>query len=138
MDVFGYGTEEGSRPLMSPAICFICENSPTQEAERVIDTTREFNPECLTRLSGRKYVCEGCATEMGRAMGQVSVRQYEEVVAELRSMEDITISLAEKLDAARDEQHVVVDAKELFAKLEELTKKPPARTNKIVQDTVAP
>jgi len=94
---------------MSPAICFICENSPTQEAERVIDTTREFNPECLTRLSGRKYVCEGCATEMGRAMGQVSYESFVDLTEQAAESAVEVEGLKAEVEQLKNEQHVVVD-----------------------------
>lgn len=108
MDVFGKGTDEPSRPLLSPAVCFICENSPSQDAHRVIDTRREFNPEALTRLSGRKYICEPCATEMGGAMGLVSPEQYSRVRDERdATMGDLVVVSAKLARAEESQVHVV-------------------------------
>lgn len=65
------GDKQNPVPLLAPAICFICEHSPTQQAgERLIDTERTFMPMGPpTRLNGRKYVCDNCVKEMGRIIG---------------------------------------------------------------------
>jgi hypothetical protein len=136
MDVFGRGTGEPSRPLLNPGICFICENSPSQEEIKVIDTRREFNPNCLTKLSGRKYVCESCATEMGQAVGMVSRDEHLDTVAEVEDLESSLGRVNARLDEAVSSQHRVVSFDELKPGIEsivsetvrtELAKKVPAR-----------
>lgn len=130
MDVFGKGTDEPSRPLLSPAVCFICENNPSQEEHRVIDTRREFNPEALTRLSGRKYICEPCATEMGSAMGMVSATDYTAVVDDLRLSELNELQLISELDAERDLKVRVVAAAEVAEAVGEMLREELAKTVK--------
>lgn len=143
MDVFGYGTDEVSRPLLSPAICFICENSPTQEAQKVIDTTREFNPECLTRLSGRKYVCGACAEELGKAVGMVSQAQFATVEQMLIETSASVVALNDQVEEALATQTRVVSTDEIADAVSEViraelakqvVKKPTAAKPKVAPD----
>jgi hypothetical protein len=54
---------------LAPSICFICEGAPA--TERAIDTGRSFITHVPTKLTGRKYICESCAREFGKAIGLV-------------------------------------------------------------------
>jgi hypothetical protein len=89
----------------------------------VIDTHREFNPEVGTRLSGRKYICEPCASEMGQAVGLVTSVEYLGVGWKLAQAEERIALLEGDLALALNEQHKVMDADEfaaqMFEKLEE-------------------
>lgn len=118
MDVFGRGTEEGSRPLLPPGECWICEQSPTQEAIRVIDTRRNARPGGpLVHESVRKYICEDCVTELGQALGMVKADEY----ALLQSIADSAIEQRDRAEAALAEaesnQTKVVDVREVTGAL---------------------
>jgi hypothetical protein len=76
LDVFGKGIE--IRPLKAPGICFICEATPVQDSERVINTMRIFSPGPLTNLNGTKYVCESCAHDLGVSIGLVDPEVHQE------------------------------------------------------------
>lgn len=118
MDVFGKGTDEPSRPLLPPGMCWICDSSPTQEAEKVIDTRRNARPGGPTvHESVRKYICEGCARDMGKAMGMVDGEKYADAVAEVGALERALLDARAKLVEALDSQMRVVSADELTAKL---------------------
>lgn len=123
MDVFGYGTEEGTRPLLPPGTCWICENSPQQEAMKVIDTRRNSRPENRGQ-SERKYVCEPCAKELGAAVGQVSAEEYE-TLAKTSEQHSITAeNMRAAWESASAQQTRVVEADAIFAYLEELKNAP--------------
>lgn len=101
MDVFGKGTAEPSRPLLPPGTCWICDNSPTQSEEKVIDTRRNSRAGGIqSHESVRKYICESCAREHGAAIGMVSPEEYAEAEAAIRDKDFELIALRERLEAA--------------------------------------
>lgn len=127
MDVFGKGTDEPSRPLLPPGTCWICSNSPQQEAVKVIDTrrnTRAAGPQ--SHASTRIYVCEPCVVELGEAMGLVKRDEYESAVDKLRDADLELSRVRNDLEEARASQVRVVDAKELLDRLDKLVAKPKA------------
>lgn len=133
MDVFGKGTIEGTRPLLPPGTCWVCEQSPSQEAERVIDTRRNSRAGgSLSHESVRKYICESCATEMGGAMGMVSADEHAEVVAESTRQTYDLAALHDRLQVAESAQVKVAPVEEFLSVLrEELAAlKPKPRTTK--------
>jgi len=92
---------------------------------KVIDTRRNTRAGgALSHLSNRIYICEPCAREMGGAMGQVSPEVYDRAVEALHESEQRESTLETALANALAQQHQVVDARELFAKLDELKKVP--------------
>lgn len=116
MDVFGYGTDEPSRPLLPPGLCWICDNSPTQSAEKVIDTRRNSRPgPHAIHTTERKYVCGGCATDLGKAVGMVPGDDLRAVARDLHAAEDRAAHLAADLAAARESQTRVVPADDIAA-----------------------
>lgn len=116
MDVFGKGTDEPSRPLLPPGTCWICDSSPTQEAEKVIDTRRNARPGGPTvHESVRKYICEGCAVELGLAVGMVPSEEHAELKQAHADAEFDAIALRERLEAAEAGQLKVVDVREVTA-----------------------
>lgn len=112
MDVFGYGTDEPSRPLLPPGTCWICDQSPQQEAMKVIDTRRNSRAE-KNGISERKYICEPCAVEMGKAMGQVSAEVYEDQRRALAESQDLIVHISQQRDDARSSQTQVVSVDSL-------------------------
>ena len=139
MDVFGFGTEEGSRPLLPPGLCWVCDNSPTQEAEKVIDTRRNSRPgPHAIHTTERKYVCESCAKELGKAIGLIGRDEFDKVVDELRDASLERDRLQARLERAESEQVRVIGADEVAAlideKLSALKPKPAARTKAAVAE----
>jgi hypothetical protein len=131
MDVFGKGTAEPSRPLLPPGECWICEQSPTQSVQRVIDTRRNTRAGgALSHESVRKYVCESCAVEMGAAMGMVPEAQYDEAIAAGRKLEAEVAELQGELALAQNAQTRVVSVDELETALAALKPKPAPRARK--------
>lgn len=137
MDVFGKGTDEPSRPLLSPGVCWICEQSPIQEEYRVIDTRRNTQAGgSMSHLSNRKYICEPCALEMGGAMGMVPAERAAVLETEVRQLAADNVSLASQLETARAQQPRVLTVADVEASLSsvvsetvraELAKKVPAK-----------
>ncbi len=114
MEIFGKGTVYGTRPLLEPGVCWICDQSPIQEEFRVIDTMRNARPGGpMTHQSVRKYICEPCAREMGAAMGMVHEDEHAAVEAELADTRESLDRVNEKLDAARKSQVRVIAADEI-------------------------
>lgn len=114
MDVFGAGTEEGSRPLLPPGLCWICDQSPTQEAIKVIDTRRNARPGGpLVHESVRKYICEDCIVELGHAIGMVSADKYHNALTYHEIASKRVRDLEDELAEARSQQTRVVDPDEL-------------------------
>lgn len=71
-------------PLKSPNLCTLCEQWPNPDSgEIVIDTLRDFEVGVITRLSGRKYICYGCAADIAETVGFVSGAVYHESIKEL-------------------------------------------------------
>lgn len=116
MDVFGYGTDEPTRPLLPPGLCWICENSPQQEAMKVIDTRRNSRPENRGQ-SERKYVCEPCAKELGQAVGQVSAEEHLRLTSEHAQLSNDLESALDRLRVAELGQPVVVDIDQVIEAL---------------------
>jgi hypothetical protein len=114
MDVFGRGTDEPSRPLLPPGICWICENSPQQEGMKVIDTRRNARAGgSMSHEAVRKYICEPCARECGSAVGMVTPEEYAEAEAEIKDQSFTLIALNERLEAAEAGQVKVVSVKDI-------------------------
>lgn len=99
------------RPLLAPAVCFICEASPDG---KWVDCVRDWEPNGFTHLNGRKYLCEGCITQAGKAIGLVEPEVYEAACenkdAALNRADDLAIRLASFEDFAK----AVEIVKELF------------------------
>jgi hypothetical protein len=110
--------------LLTPAICFLCENSPQQEAMKVVDTRREFNPQGLSALSGRKYFCQGCCEDLGAAMGMVKKEELLVERAYRIEAEAQVVELEGELIDARTQQNRVVAVDEISDYLNSLTNKP--------------
>lgn len=110
LDVFGAGIEV--RPLKEPGICFICEATPQQDVERVVNTMRYFTPGPITKLSGTKYVCEGCATDLGKSMGLVDRDQYDDVCDLVSSLTQEIIEKDRKLSALESLQAAIAELKQ--------------------------
>lgn len=119
IDVFGFGTDEPTRPLLPPGLCWICENSPQQEAMKVIDTRRNSRPENRGQ-SERKYVCEPCAKELGAAVGQVSAEHAAHTGSVLQDFADENQRLRNDLAYAQTQQHKVVDPAAVAAELRDI------------------
>ena len=112
--IFGKGTEHGTRPLLPPGVCWICDQSPIQEEYRVIDTHRNARPGGpQVHESVRKYICEPCAREMGAAMGMVDGDEHAVVVENRDHLSDQLIQAYRDLDDARASQTRVVIADEI-------------------------
>lgn len=123
MDVFGYGTEEGSRPLLPPGTCWICDQSPQQEAMKVIDTRRNSRAGGVSHgASERKYICQPCAEEMGKAMGQVSESDHQAVVGVATELQQTVSDLRYELEQTQGQQTRVVEANDLKRMLAEAVK----------------
>ena len=122
IDVFGKGTAEPSRPLLPPGICWVCSNSPQQEAMKVIDTRRNTQAGgTLSHASNRIYVCEPCIDQLAGALGFVPRDEYESVVDKLRDS-DLELSRVQTdLREAQSSQVRVVSADDVLAKLDKLT-----------------
>lgn len=102
------GDKQNPVPLLAPAICIICEQSPTQQAgERIVDTERTFIPMGPpTRLNGRKYVCDNCVKEMGRLIGMGFDSETERVRQEFdQYRQGVAILQARIEDFANDVAH---------------------------------
>lgn len=72
-------------PIMSPGVCFICEMT---NPGRYIDTLRSFEPGGVTKLNGRKYVCEHCVAGLADYLGWASPERYwnlEEMLTNLQA-----------------------------------------------------
>lgn len=120
MDVFGRGTDEPSRPLLPPGICWVCENSPQQEGMKVIDTRRNARAGgSMSHEAVRKYICEPCARELGGAVGMVSPEEAAELKQAKTQAEFEAISLAERLEAAEAGQVKVVSADKILDAIRE-------------------
>jgi len=66
------------QPLRQPNACFICEAWPNPDAGLpVVDTLRDFETQVITKLTGRKYVCHGCAEDIGKTVGLVDPSSIE-------------------------------------------------------------
>lgn len=104
------GDKQNPVPLQAPAICIICEHSPTQQAgERIIDTERTFIPMGPpTRLNGRKYVCANCVKEMGRLIGMGFDSETERIRQEFDVYRQGVAIMEQRIrDFANDVQHAV-------------------------------
>lgn len=79
------------QPLRQPNVCFICENWPNPDSGLpVVDTLRDFEPQLITKLTGRKYVCHACAHDIGQTIGLVDeslIEAPEPVVREMTLFE---------------------------------------------------
>lgn len=118
MDVFGKGTDEPSRPLLSPGVCWICEQSPIQEEYRVIDTRRNTQAGgSMSHLSNRKYICEPCALEMGGAMGMVKASDHEALLQDNADLSASVTRLTHELEVARTHQPRVLTVADVEASL---------------------
>jgi len=99
------------QPLLLPNICVLCEAWPNPESGLpTIDTERDFEVGVITRLTGRKYICNGCGDDIARTFGFVSGAAYDSLHAEL---EERTARLA-RLEAAST---ALAQAQELQATL---------------------
>lgn len=93
----------------------------------MIDTRRNTQAGgSLSHASVRIYVCEPCAVELGEAMGLVKRDEYESVVDKLRDSDLELARVKHDLAEAQDAQTRVVDADEIIARIEKLTKPKPA------------
>jgi hypothetical protein len=111
VDVFGRGTAEPSRPLLTPGICWVCENSPQQEGMKVIDTRRNARAGgSMSHEAVRKYVCEPCARELGAAMGMVSEDKYLNALTYHEIASKRVNELEDELERVRSQQTQVVNA----------------------------
>lgn len=54
-------------PIKHPGLCFLCEQTPLDCAW--LDLNRDFETGVLTRLTGRKYVCGHCVSDVAQALG---------------------------------------------------------------------
>lgn len=54
------------RPTLDSGMCFICELTPD---DGYIDTLYNFEPDFITTLIGRKFVCLNCVDTMAKAAG---------------------------------------------------------------------
>lgn len=79
----------------------------------MIDTRREFNPPNITKLSGRKYICEGCARDFGKAIGMVENDVYFELQHMAQDRQDEVERLRAELETARASQTRVVAVDDL-------------------------
>jgi hypothetical protein len=80
------GPGQPARSFLDPSLCFLCEQSLTalQHATRIVDTALDYwekNPQ-WARLSGRKYVCEGCAHHVALALGYVTGPEHRILIEE--------------------------------------------------------
>jgi len=57
---------EDRSSMQEPGLCFVCETAPQAG---VIDTLQNFSPGFPSSLSGRKYVCDGCAAAVAETAG---------------------------------------------------------------------
>lgn len=131
MDVFGKGTAEPSRPLLSPGVCWICDQSPIQEEYRVIDTRRNTQAGgAMSHLSNRKYICEPCALEMGGAMGMVSPEEAATLDANAKDFYDRMVEAQDELEQVRSQQLRVVAADGLVDEFTSLLRDELAKTVK--------
>lgn len=107
MDLFGKDLEH--RPLDPPGVCFICETSPTQDTTRIINTNRHFHPGGPTHLTGRKYVCEPCAIELGKVAGMADRGTVEGLSLELAATKEL-LATAEARELVRNDLIAAVQA----------------------------
>jgi hypothetical protein len=140
MDVFGKGTEEGTRPLLPPGDCWICANSPQQEEMKVIDTRRNTQAGgTLSHASNRIYICEPCVLQLGQALGMASAVETEAAQTAGRALEEQVAQLEGELALARNEQHRVVSADTVGEIVRaELAKLKPATVRKPATPKVTP
>jgi hypothetical protein len=136
VDVFGKGTDEPSRPLLPPGTCWVCENSPQQEAMKVIDTRRNSRAGGVSKaVSERKYVCEPCAKELGQAVGQVSAEEFALVNENASHLADLYQQATYDLEQAQKSQTRVVSADEIADVVSETVRAELAKTVKKVPAT---
>lgn len=104
---------------LAPSICFICEEAPQNGA---IDTFRTFMTPLPTRLTGRKYVCTGCANDLGKAIGLVREDVYLNAINKLIDADERKVQLqlrVEQLEAVHVEM-----LRDLLAKAQKPARKP--------------
>jgi hypothetical protein len=93
---------------------------------KVIDTRRNTQAGgALSHVSTRKYVCEPCVKQLGEAMGMVSAEVHAQVACDGSDAMADCVKLAHELSEAREAQTRVVDADEILARIEKLTKPAP-------------
>lgn len=64
--------------LLQPGICVVCEKGSASE-KPFVDTLRTFEPGVITKLTGRKYVCQECVGEFANLLGFASPDQAQEM-----------------------------------------------------------
>lgn len=104
---------------LAPSICFICEQSPQEDC---VDTFRQFETHLPTKLTGRKYVCEGCVRDLAKVFGMVDRLTYHAALEDSRHAEK---HLAHAM--LRVEQLEAVHVQTLKDLLAKATKPAPAR-----------
>lgn len=84
-------------PHLQPSVCFVCT---TASAEAYADTLRENHTLVQTPLTGRKYICAGCASSAADALGlfDEGKRRVEEALAVAKAATD-RLAKFEKLSA---------------------------------------
>ena len=87
----------GTEYMIKPNLCLSCEMTP-DPGSRVIDTLRDLSVggvpatadaeamDPVTHLSGRKYVCEACATDFAIKFGWTKPADVETLSEELSSV----------------------------------------------------
>ncbi len=76
--------------LPAPSVCFLCEGAPQQSVERVVDTALDYWPDKgyqVVPLTGRKFVCEGCAHHIANALGYVRGPEHDGVVSDRAALQ---------------------------------------------------
>lgn len=68
------------RPILAPAVCFICEQTPPV---RYVDTLIEWEAQGITNLDGRKYVCENCVDQFADLMGYERPSTVDRLILDL-------------------------------------------------------
>src|SRR6266566_1750403 len=110
------------KDLLPPSVCIICESSPGENAEKVIDTLKVLNTGTFSTSNGRKYVCEQCGSTFAKLLGfekgaDVEKAKVDKEVAEsalanfkahAKEIADAIVELADHPGAGNAESPVVV------------------------------
>lgn len=86
--------------LLAPGICIICEGSAPGLV--YFDTNYNLTLDTIIHLSGRKYVCETCASQIADYWGYESSNQIEEALAFKERVKSQLKDLYTSLDTGRD------------------------------------
>lgn len=102
---------EAGQPLLQPNICFLCESWPNPESGApVVDVMRDFEAAVITPLTGRKYVCSGCAEDIARTIGFVPASERDSLLEELAERTERLArveAMSAALNQAQDLQRVL-------------------------------